>query len=47
MQPRLAFIKIFNSVLYVTRDLVDNNNIALLIVGLPYKEKSDQPEDGP
>jgi len=32
--------------LYVTWDLVDNNNTALLIVWFALQRKSDQPEDG-
>jgi len=35
-----------NSILYATRDLIDNNNIALLIVWFAWQRKSDQPEDG-
>jgi hypothetical protein len=32
--------------LHVTRDLVDNNNVALLIVQFALQRNSDQPEDG-
>jgi len=34
------------SYVVVIDEIVDNNNIALLMYGLPSKEKSDQPEDG-
>jgi hypothetical protein len=32
--------------MYVTQDLVDNNNTALLILWFALQGKSDQPEDG-
>jgi len=38
--------KIIKQLIYVTWDLVDNNNTALLIVWSALQGKSDQREDG-